>query len=709
MARATRILTLLAVAVITAATASAQNPVTWTASTKTASVKPGETFKVEVVAQMDAGWHLYSIQQPPPPIATKITLPSGQPFSLSGTIQDPAPQVAFDQGFQMNTEFYAGTATFVLPVAAAKDAPAGKTVVKVQAYYQTCNDQFCLPPKRVNMEVPIQVGGGAAAAATTSPAPAASESASPKPAVTAPAAKNAGESKAKPVVPPPAATSPEATVPTTAAPSAEPTPAPPTTTPATSAAPASTRPATPPVPASPVPAQSGAASGSLLSFLWVAMTMGALSLLTPCVFPMVPITVSYFTNHAAGSRGKAVQQAVIYMLGIILTFTALGMALALVVGATSLNRFAANPWINILITAIFLGFAASLFGVFNLEIPPALVNRLDAITRKQGGSQTIATLLMGLTFTLTSFTCTAPFVGTLLVMAAGGNWQWPLVGMLAFSSVFALPFFVLALMPQWMAALPKAGGWLNAVKVMMAFLEVAAAMKFISNVDLVWGWHFFTRDVVLATWVVIALLMMLYIIGQFRFAHDAPVKSVGLVRLTTALACGTLAFWMMTGLFGKRLGELEAFLPPAPESMGIAAGGSSASSELPWIMNDYTQALARAHAEGRRVFIDFTGYTCTNCRWMEANMFTRQDVRQELGNYILVRLYTDGDGEVYEKQQALQQAKYQTVALPFYAVVEASGAPVSTFPGLTRNPEQFVTFLRQAHTPATSASLVPRP
>jgi thiol:disulfide interchange protein DsbD len=410
---------------------------------------------------------------------------------------------------------------------------------------------------------------------------------------------------------------------------------------------------------------------------------------------MVPITVSYFTNHAAGSRGKAVKQAATYMLGIVLTFTALGMAMALLLGATSLNRFAANPWVNILITGIFLAFALSLFGVFDLGLPPALVNKLDSLTRRQGGSQTLSTLLMGLTFTLTSFTCTAPFIGTLLVMAAGGDWQWPLVGMLAFSTVFALPFFILALMPQWMASLPKSGGWLNSVKVLMAFLEIAAAMKFLSNVDLVWGWGIFTHDVVLATWVVIFVMMALYVLGQFRFAHDAPVKHVGITRLTTSLVCGTIGLWLLTGLVGKPLGELEAFLPPPPESLKSGVATAYASSELPWIMNDYGQALATAKRDGKRVFIDFTGYTCTNCRWMEANMFSREAVRRELGSFVLVRLYTDGEGEIFERQQALQQEKYRTVALPFYAIVNADGSPVASFAGLTRDLAQFVAFLRQ--------------
>jgi thiol:disulfide interchange protein DsbD len=638
------------------------DPIKWSGATKATSVKPGATFDVQVTAQIAEGWHLYSLTQPPPPIATRITVPSGQPFVLAGTIEGPPAHTAFDQSFGIETEFYQDSVTFVVPLKVAADASAGKKKARIDAYYQTCNDQLCLPPKTVPVEVPIEITGiplaaapGAPTATQATPATAASQ------AVLATVAPQASTAVAPATAPGPGATA---------------------------AASASTIWAGQ---TAPVQRQ-----GSIWSFVWLAMTVGALSLLTPCVFPMVPITVSYFTKHAAGSRGKAVGQATTYMFGIILTFTALGMAMALLVGATSLNRFAANPWVNLLITGIFVAFALSLFGVFDLGLPPALVNKLDSLTRRQGGSQTLGTLLMGLTFTLTSFTCTAPFIGTLLVMAAGGDWQWPLVGMLAFSTVFALPFFILALMPQWMSSLPKSGGWLNAVKVLMAFLEVAAAMKFLSNVDLVWGWGLFTHDVVLASWVVIFVMMAIYVLGLFRFAHDAPVQHVGLGRLTTSLLCGTIGLWLMTGLHGKPLGELEAFLPPPPESLKAGVATAEASNELPWIMNDYDQALALAKRQGKRVFVDYTGYTCTNCRWMEVNMFPRDDVRRQMSKFVLVRLYTDGEGEVFQKQQKLQQEKYKTVALPYYAIENADGSPVTSFPGLTRDPAQFVAFLHKA-------------
>ncbi len=433
----------------------------------------------------------------------------------------------------------------------------------------------------------------------------------------------------------------------------------------------------------------------LWKFLWLAIGAGALSLLTPCVFPMIPITVSYFTNHAAGSRSKALKLASVYSLGIIATFTLLGMLLAFFVGAAGINLFAANPWVNLLITAIFLFFAFNLFGAYEITVPSSILTRLDNLTRsKEGeGSGIIGALLMGLTFTLTSFTCTSPFVGTILVSTATGNWQMPLLGMLAFSTIFALPFFILALMPQWVSQLPRAGGWMNSVKVAMGFLEVAAAMKFISNVDLVWKWNIFTREVVLAIWIAIGVILSFYLLGKFQLFHDSKPERIGAFRLLSAIVTLAISFYLLTGLFGAPLGGLAAFLPPQTAAARSFFG--SGKDEAVWIENDYEGALKKARAENKQVFIDFTGYTCTNCRWMEANIFTRPEVDAELKKFILVRLYTDGEGEVYEKQQAMEQEMFGTVALPYYAIMDAEGKAVATFPGLTRDVNEFVAFLQK--------------
>lgn len=435
----------------------------------------------------------------------------------------------------------------------------------------------------------------------------------------------------------------------------------------------------------------------LWTFLWLAAGLGALSLLTPCVFPMIPITVSYFTNHSAGSRSKSVRLAAIYSLGIIATFTLLGMLLAIFVGAAGINLFASNPWINLFITAIFLFFAFNLFGAYEITVPTGVLTKLDSFTRSQEGegSGIIGALLMGLTFTLTSFTCTSPFVGTILVSASQGNWQMPLVGMLAFSTVFALPFFVLALAPQWVSQLPRAGGWMNSVKVAMGFLEVAAAMKFISNVDLVWKWGIFTRGVVLSIWIAIGFILSIYLLGKFQLSHDSKQERIGAFRLVSAILSLAISFYLITGLFGAKLGELEAFLPPdLNNSTSSVFGGRD--EKLSWIKDNYDAALAKAKAENKRVFIDFTGYTCTNCRWMEANIFVKPEVEAELKKFVLSSLYTDGDGEIYEKQQKMEQDMFGTVALPFYAVVDGDGKTIATFPGLTRNTQDFVDFLKKA-------------
>ena len=434
----------------------------------------------------------------------------------------------------------------------------------------------------------------------------------------------------------------------------------------------------------------------ITGFIWLAITLGALSLLTPCVFPMIPITVSYFTKNSGQGRGKSIKLAAVYSFGIIATFTLLGMLLAIFVGAAGIILFAANPWVNIFIAAMFLFFALNLFGAYEIQVPSGLLNRLDSLTRsKEGeGGGVVGAALMGLTFTLTSFTCTSPFVGTILVSASQGEWQMPLVGMLAFSAVFALPFFVLALVPQLLTQLPKSGGWMNSVKVSMGFLEVAAAMKFVSNVDLVWGWGIFTRDVVLAIWIAIGVVLSLYLLGKFQLHHDSPSERIGAGRLVAAIVSLSVSFYLLTGLFGAKLGELESFLPPDLDKSRAASAASA--DKVAWLKDDLEGALAAARSQNKKVFIDFTGYTCTNCRWMEANVFVKPEVDAELKKFVTVKLFTDGIGEVYEKQQRYQEETFKTVALPYYAVLDADGKPVATFPGLTRDVGEFVAFLKGA-------------
>jgi len=636
---------LILVAGVVSARAKAETlrtPVQWAVSANpTQQFKPGDRITVSVRATIAEGWHLYSISQAPGgPVRTTITVPPNQGFHIGGTIVGPPYKKSFDENFNMETEFYVVSATFRVPVAVAANAKGGKAKVPVNVYFQACNDRNCTIPTVKKFSVGVEI---------------VSDRTQQPPSLQVPHIQT------------PSPVADAKGFPVTMADNVR----------------------------SPSDRFLRSSHNGGLSFLWLAAVMGGLSLLTPCVFPMIPITVSYFTNHPGGNRRNAILSAFTYALGIILTFTALGILLAILFGAGGVNQLAANPWVNLLIAAIFLGFAFSLFGVYFIQAPAALMNRIDSVSRSHEGSQIVGALLMGFTFTLTSFTCTAPFVGTLLVVTTLGNWRWPLAGMLVFATVFAIPFFILALAPQLLAQLPKAGDWMNSVKVVMGFLEIAAAMKFLSNADLVWHWGVFTRQLVLAVWVGVGLLMVIYVLGYIRLGHCAAAEAVGAARLTVALVFLTATIWLVPGLFGRQLGELESFLPPEL-NRDVSSLGLGVRPDTGWIMNDYDGALVIAKQENKFIFIDFTGYTCTNCRWMEANMFPRPEISQEMSKFIRARLYTDGAGEVFDRHRRFLQDKFGTVALPFYAIVAVDGSVVATFPGLTRNPIEFLSFLRKA-------------
>ncbi|HEX8367793.1 MAG TPA: cytochrome c biogenesis protein CcdA [Pyrinomonadaceae bacterium] len=623
--------------------AFAQNPTRWNleSDAKGKSLKANQKFKAALKAEIEDGWHLYALEQPDGgPVPTTVNVAENIPFEIEGKVTTPAPITKFDPNFNIDTKFFEKRAQFNLPLQARAETRAADLAIHVR--FQLCNDTFCLPPKTVKVtfagfeDVKRQSAVGAQ----------------------------------------PSTESPQTTIP------------------------ASNNEQPPAGDGGPRTLNNGQMTTDFWSFIWLAVTVGALSLLTPCVFPMIPITVSYFTNHSAGSRAKSVRLALVYSIGIILTFTALGMLLAIFVGAAGINLFAANPWVNLLITGIFLFFAFNLFGSYEINVPTSVLTKLDNLTRSHEGegSGFVGALLMGLTFTLTSFTCTSPFVGTILVSASQGSWQMPLIGMLTFSTVFALPFFVLALVPQWVSQLPRAGGWMNSIKVSMGFLEVAAAMKFLSNVDLVWHWGIFTRPVVLAIWIAIGIILAIYLLGKFQLSLDSKPERIGAFRLVSAIVSLAISFYLLTGLFGAKLGELESFLPPETETSRSSSffNNSKSPAESTWINNDFEGALKQAKAENKMVFVDFTGYTCTNCRWMEANMFPKREVETELNKFVLARLYTDGNGEIYERQQQFQEQIFQTVALPFYAVFDADGKAIATFPGLTRNAQEFVDFLQKS-------------
>ncbi|HET9635996.1 MAG TPA: cytochrome c biogenesis protein CcdA [Gemmatimonadaceae bacterium] len=423
-------------------------------------------------------------------------------------------------------------------------------------------------------------------------------------------------------------------------------------------------------------------------FLWLAASTGVLSLLTPCVFPMIPVTVAYFSSEHHRHR-PGYGAAVLFGLGIVGTFTVLGLVLAALFGAAGLTRFAADPAVNLILAFLFLLFAASLFGWLNLRLPWRLLTAADKSAQEISRGSSLGALVMGATFTLTSVTCTAPFVGTLLVLAAQGAWFTPVVGMLVYSTAFAIPFILLAIAPRYVARLPRSGEWIRTLRVVIGLMEVAAAIKFISNADMVLGWRIFTRAVVLSLWTGLALVAAIYLARHRAQRGQAyPTRLRGVVPGLLALI---VAIWLGTGIGGRPIKQLDAYLPPTTTSSSFATASLGES----WILNDYARAIGAARTSGKLVFVDFTGYTCTNCRWMEANIFSRPDVSAELNRFVLARLYTDGEGPIYEQQQAFQEKSFGTVALPLYAIVDGEGKIRATFSGLTRDPSEFIRFLQR--------------
>ncbi len=418
----------------------------------------------------------------------------------------------------------------------------------------------------------------------------------------------------------------------------------------------------------------------LFSFILFALGMGFLALLTPCVFPMIPITVSYFTKEGEKENNSPIFSASLYALGIVFIFTTLGLLLSFTLGASGAGDLAANPWINIFIASLFIYLAFSLFGYYEIQTP-SFIRQFSINQESRGG--VIGILFMSLTFTLTSFTCTVAFVGALLATASQGAVFWPIIGMLSFSLAFASPFFLLALFPQYLSKLPKSGGWLNSVKVIMGFLEIAAAFKFISNVDLVWNWGIFDRNMVLFIWALIFILMGLYLLGLIKMPFDSPIKKWSFIRISFCLIFLLIGVYLSTGLFNnnKVHGLVESYLPPDKQEK--------------WIEN-LDEGYILAKELNKPIFIDFTGYTCTNCRWMEINIFEEEDVKLIFENFVLVKLYTDGKEDIHKKNRKLEIDRFGTAALPYYVILSPDDKVLGTFPGMDPNKNNFINFLNNS-------------
>ncbi len=608
------------------------DPVEFSLELAPATAAPGSTVVGKLTATIEEGWHLYAATTPQgKPIALELTISESAAIASWEGFQ-PAPERQFDELFGVESQWYEHKAVMWIELALAGSA-AGEVPVEMKLRYGACDAKRCLPPKRKTVAATLRIDPGAAGVAPTRPA--GYETMQPDP----------------------------------------------------DAQPAATTSSAPPAAEQASPADQG-----LVRFAAVAFGFGLLAIFTPCVFPMIPITMSYFVSTQSGEKKASVIQATTFVVGVIALFTGLGALVSVILGPFGMQQLGANVWVNLFIALVFFAFGASLLGAFEITIPSGAMTKLDSMTR---GGGIISTLMMGLVFALASFACTGPFVGALLAgSVSGGSMAWPIFGMFMFSAGLALPFFFLALFPSYLSRMPKAGGWMTRVKIAMAFLILAAGFKYLSTVDQLYQWHLLTRERFLAIWIGLLVLDGLYLLSLLRL-EDEPEEKVSLGRLAVGGAMLVLAVSLLPGMFGGHLGELEAYVPPV-EYSGVQFAGGAAADKPDWIKDDYAGALAQARAEGKPLFVSFTGYSCTNCKWMKTNMFPRPEIAERLDDFVLLELYTDTlDEQLADANQRLQQERFRTVAIPFYAILDGGENTLARFEGSTKDEEQFRLFLER--------------
>ena len=429
----------------------------------------------------------------------------------------------------------------------------------------------------------------------------------------------------------------------------------------------------------------------LWAFLLTAIIAGAATLLTPCVFPMIPVTISYFTKRSESGKGTAVGNATAYAAGIIFTFVGIGGGAAVLMGATGANQIGSNPWVNTAIGILFVVMAVSLLGYYEIQAPRFL-QKFAANTQASGRSKMgyLPVAMMGVVFSITAFTCTVAFVGA--VFAAGlklGKW-YLFGGMFVYGFVFALPFFFLALFPSRLRKMPNAGGWMNTVKVCAGFVELVAAMKFFSNADLFWDFEILTWPIVLGFSAIVMLVWAAYMFGLFKMPHDYEKPKPGKVRVVFAVAILAGGVYLLPGVFNrdfKYAKIIYAFTPPP--TYGLA--GDIGPAGLTW-SEDYDEAFSQALVEGKPLFLDFTGVTCPNCRSMEHGVFPDDAVKPLLKKFVRAELWVDKI-KVYAEMEV---QRFQQASQPFYALIDPRDDSVlATFPGYNPDPSKFAVFLQK--------------
>lgn len=653
-------------------------PPKWTIQLSEKELKVGDEVKIIFKAQVPRDWYIYSNDFDPDlgPMLTELELSQSQGFSLVGGLKAINPKKKYDEIWEGEVTYFEGTGTFEQTIKITG------TNIKAEGFigYQMCTDVTgqCIP-----FEEDFTLN--ASAKQTESSIPATDVEEEVEELTTTPEEEDERPEEVE------TSTNQERSF---------------------------------------ISLDDDEEQGGLIGFMIIAFLAGLAALLTPCVFPMIPMTVTFFTGRAK-SRIGGIRNASIYGFSIIAIYTVAGTAVASIQGPEFANWLSTH-WIpNVFFFLVFIFFAFAFLGMFELTLPSGLVNKMDAKADK-GGLTGI--FFMAFTLVLVSFSCTGPIVGSILISSAGGALLKPILGMFSFALAFAIPFTLFAIFPEWLNSLPKSGGWLNSVKVVLGFLELALAFKFLSIADQVYHWGILDRDIYLAIWIVIFALLGFYLLGKIKLPHDSPLDYIGVPRLMLAITTFVFVVYLIPGLWGAPLKALSGYLPPMAthdfnlfENRYAAIAPENQLDDVPKYADllhlphgiqgyfDYEQALAAARRTGKPLFIDFTGHGCVNCREMEARVWSDPQVLQRLKeDFVLVALYIDERYELPEsewyisdydgkekktigKQNAdFQITRFNNNAQPYYVVLDHNEELLVRPKAYDTNIQNFVNFLEEA-------------
>lgn len=644
--------------------------------------------EIVFTATADKGWHLYDMNLPEGgPVSTSFTFETLNGAELIGQpVPSVKPTTVYDEQFAMNLRWYPGTVSFIQKL---KVTDPAKFKVEGEVEFMACNDETCLPPDQIPFSFDkksIHVDPALAANSSTT---------------------EVDKEDATTVQPDTQVVAEDASELNTPDPTAKETPA--TTSPKASDSLTDS-----PNLWSPVIDQLKAFGDSTVSaadtswlFIFFAGFLGGLiALLTPCVWPMIPMTVSFFLKRTK-DRKKAIRDAITYGLSIIVIYLVMGLLIAGIFGASALNDLSTNAIFNILFFLLLVVFAVSFFGAFELVLPASWTSKLDSKADSTTGILSI--FFMSFTLVLVSFSCTGPIIGTLLVQAASmGTAVGPAIGMFGFALALSIPFSVFAIFPNMLQSMPKSGGWLNSVKVVLGFLELALALKFLSVADLAYGWRLLDREAFIVLWIVIFSLLGVYLLGKIKFSHDSEVKYVSVPRLFMAIISFAFAIYMVPGLWGAPLKAISAFAPPL-----YTQDFNLYKNEVHAAFDDYESGMAYAKKVNKPVMIDFSGFGCVNCRKMEASVWTDPKVKQMLENdYVLITLMVDDKTKlpqpieiqengktrklktIGDKWSYLQRSKFGSNAQPFYILLNDEGQPLGPSYAFNEDVSKYIQFLQ---------------